>query len=93
MFFLSSPLEQFQILPIISIHIGNFDFSITNATIILAFGLGCFIFVLNSILSKQGNFYVAHNEAEVNANHPETKGKKLTQDADCLDSSSLFYSF
>ena len=34
---------------------------------------------------EEGNFYVAHNEAEVNANHPETKGKKLTQDVDCLD--------
>ncbi len=34
---------------------------------------------------EDGNFYVAHNEAEVNANHPETIGKKLTQDADCLD--------
>jgi len=34
---------------------------------------------------EEGNFYVAHNEAEVNANHPETKGKKLIQDADCLD--------
>ena len=34
---------------------------------------------------EEGNFYVAHNEAEVYANHPETKGKKLTQDADCLD--------
>jgi len=34
---------------------------------------------------EEGNFYVAHNEAEVNANHPETIGKKLTQDADCLD--------
>jgi len=34
---------------------------------------------------EDGNFYVAHNEAEVNANHPETKGKKLIQDADCLD--------
>ncbi len=34
---------------------------------------------------EEGNFYVAHNETEVNANHPETKGKKLTQDTDCLD--------
>lgn len=34
---------------------------------------------------EEGNFYVAHNEAEVNTNHPETVGKKLTQDADCLD--------
>lgn len=59
MFFLFSPLEQFQILPIIPIRLGVFDFSITNATIILAFGLFSFIFVLNSLLSKQGNFFVA----------------------------------
>ena len=34
-FFLNSPLEQFDILPLINFHFGNFDFSITNATIIL----------------------------------------------------------
>jgi hypothetical protein len=53
MFFLSSPLEQFQILPIIPINVGVFDFSITNATIILAIGLGSFIFVLYSLLSAR----------------------------------------
>ena len=52
MFFLSSPLEQFQILPIIPISIGIFDFSITNASIILAIGLGRFVFVLYSLLSE-----------------------------------------
>jgi len=64
MLFFSSPLEQFQILPIIPIHIGNFDFSITNASIILVFGLGSFIFVLNSPFSAQGNFYVAPNRIQ-----------------------------
>jgi len=64
MFFLSSPLEQFQILPIIPIRLGIFDFSITNATIILAFGLGSFIFVLYSLLSNRGNFYVAPNRIQ-----------------------------
>jgi valyl-tRNA synthetase len=34
---------------------------------------------------EAGNVYVAHNEAEVNEKYPETKGKTLTQDADCLD--------
>ena len=33
----------------------------------------------------EGNVYVAENEAAVNAKYPETKGKTLTQDADCLD--------
>jgi ATP synthase subunit 6 len=46
MFLFSSPLEQFQILPIISIHLGSFDFSITNSAIILAIGLASFIFTL-----------------------------------------------
>jgi valyl-tRNA synthetase len=32
-----------------------------------------------------GNVYVAANEAAVNEKYPETKGKTLTQDADCLD--------
>lgn len=64
MFFLSSPLEQFQILPIIGMNVGAFDFSITNATIILAIGLFSFIFVLYSLLSEQGNFYVAPNRIQ-----------------------------
>ena len=33
----------------------------------------------------EGHVYVAENEAAVNAKYPETKGKTLTQDADCLD--------
>ena len=32
-----------------------------------------------------GNVYVAENEAAVNEKYPETKGKTLNQDADCLD--------
>jgi ATP synthase subunit 6 len=64
MFFLSSPLEQFQILPIISINLGIFDFSFTNASIILGIGLLSFVFVLYSLLSEQGNFYVAPNRIQ-----------------------------
>ena len=44
--FLSSPLEQFQILPIVQIHLGIFDFSITNVTLILTLGIGSVVFVL-----------------------------------------------
>jgi ATP synthase subunit 6 len=54
-----SPLEQFKILPIFFITIGGFDLSVTNATIILAFGLSIFFFALYSILSQEKNFYVA----------------------------------
>ena len=41
--FFASPLEQFEILPIISLNLGNFDFSITNQTIILF--LICFFII------------------------------------------------
>ena len=34
---------------------------------------------------EEGNVYVAKNEEDVRAKFPETKGKTLTQDADCLD--------
>jgi F0F1-type ATP synthase membrane subunit a len=41
--FLVSPLEQFEILPLLSLNFGNFDFSITNQTIILF--LVCFFII------------------------------------------------
>lgn len=64
MFFISSPLEQFQILPIIPLHLGTFDFSITNAFILLGIGLASFIFALYSLLSEQGNFYISPNRIQ-----------------------------
>ena len=64
MFFLSSPLEQFQILPIININLGNLDFSITNATIILGIGLTSFMLVLNLLLSEKTSFYLAPNRIQ-----------------------------
>jgi len=64
MFFISSPLEQFQILPIFNFTISNFDFSITNATIIISIGLISFTIILNLLLSKKGNFYLAPNRIQ-----------------------------
>lgn len=45
---LLSPLEQFQIRPLFSLKFGYFDFSITNATVILFF---IFLFTLLYVLS------------------------------------------
>ena len=64
MLFFSSPLEQFQILPIIFINLGIFDFSITNSVVILTIGLTSFLYVLYSLLSKNGNFYVVPNRIQ-----------------------------
>jgi len=62
--FLTSPLEQFQILPIVQLHLGVFDFSITNVTIILTVGIGSVVFALYSLLSDEGNFSVVPNRIQ-----------------------------
>lgn len=52
--FLFSPLEQFEILPIFSLYLGNLDFSITNETIIL--GVVFFsVYVFKASLVSQSN--------------------------------------
>lgn len=50
-----SPLEQFQIIPIFSVHLGNLDFSITNYTFITIFILFIFLTYL-FILTNRKNF-------------------------------------
>lgn len=44
MFLLFTPLEQFQIIPVCAFRLGSFDFSISNATVIIS--LGVFFFGL-----------------------------------------------
>jgi ATP synthase subunit 6 len=46
---LYSPLEQFQILPLISFPFFNLDFSLTNATILSFLSLGSFLFLHNLV--------------------------------------------
>jgi len=43
-----SPLEQFEILPLISLYLGGLDFSITNETVIL----GLIFFLLTLLLQS-----------------------------------------
>ena len=55
MMIVTSPLEQFQILPVIPFSIGSFDFSITNSTVIISIGLFSFCFILNALVSDKGS--------------------------------------
>jgi len=58
-FFLTSPLEQFQVLPIIGFYFNGFDISITNETIILGLILFFSIVYFNSILKQDtSSFYI-----------------------------------
>jgi len=61
-FILFSPLEQFEILPLIALNFGVLDFSITNQTVILALIL-FFFSVLFFFFLKQSTsslFIVPH---------------------------------
>lgn len=62
MFF--SPLEQFQILPIIPIYFGSFDFSLTNGAIISFIGLSSFFLALFSLNKKKNTFNLVPNRVQ-----------------------------
>jgi ATP synthase subunit 6 len=54
----ASPLEQFQVLPIISIYFGNFDFSVTNETIILLLVFFFTVLLFNSIVDQKDRSFL-----------------------------------
>jgi ATP synthase subunit 6 len=56
--FLSSPLEQFEIVSLVSFNFGKFDLSITNSTFFIILGIFFFI-VLTQFVSVLGNGFLA----------------------------------
>jgi len=54
---LASPLEQFQILPIIPFYVGNYNFSITNSVYISGLGVFGFFFFLHSLINKKKSYF------------------------------------
>jgi len=63
--FLLSPLEQFQILPIINIGLGNLDFSFTNGNLIILIALGSYIILMNMLLSDKDSFYLVPSRWQI----------------------------
>ena len=61
MFFLS-PLEHFQVYPLISIYFLNYDYSITNETIILLLFLVLIsIYFLSFLKNSENSLYIVPN--------------------------------
>jgi len=56
--FITTPLEQFQIIPICLFRIGSLDFSISNGTIIVCFGLFFFVGLLFMACNVDGNLHI-----------------------------------
>jgi ATP synthase subunit 6 len=63
--FFSSPLEQFQILPIVSLQYGLFDFSITNETVIILLIFFLLLSLIFSLLKEDNTFYLIPNRWQV----------------------------
>lgn len=62
---LTSPLEQFQIIPIIPIYLGNYNFSITNSTFISGFGIFGFFLLLHSLINKTSFYFFTPNRWQI----------------------------
>ena len=56
--FVCSPLEQFEIIPIVAFRLGTLDFSFTNASLAMLFSAGGFLFLMRLI---QANHYLIAN--------------------------------
>lgn len=59
--FFFSPLEQFQVLPILPIKLGFIDLSLTNEVVILALVFFLTVTLLSSLLHKDNSFYLIPN--------------------------------
>jgi ATP synthase subunit 6 len=62
---LASPLEQFQILPVFSIRLGSFDFSFTNASLIIFIGLVLTIYLMYLLMKTDTSSYILPNRYQV----------------------------
>jgi ATP synthase subunit 6 len=62
--FINSPLEQFQIFPVWHLFLSSFDFSITNATVIIILGLSLYCFIFEALKIKE-DFFLIPNRIQV----------------------------
>jgi ATP synthase subunit 6 len=55
---ISSPLEQFHLIPILPIKLGSFDFTITHSTLMMYIGLFAFLLLLRMLIMDKGGYIV-----------------------------------
>jgi ATP synthase subunit 6 len=60
-----SPLEQFQIIPLIDLNLGPFDFSYTNSSLIMTIGLLLFLMLLEILTIPKRSFFMVPNRWQV----------------------------
>ena len=63
--FLTSPLEQFQILPLLPIRLGNIDISFTNGDLIICIAISSFLLLMELLLSPNKSFYMVPSRWQI----------------------------
>ena len=63
--YLISPLEQFQILPLLPIRLGNIDISFTNGNLIILIAIGGYLVLMSLLLSPKGGFYLVPSRWQI----------------------------
>lgn len=65
MMIISSPLEQFQILPLLPLRFGNMDFSFTNSALIAIVGCAFVLLLMQMLMTTETGAYVVPNRWQV----------------------------
>jgi len=65
MMMVSSPLEQFQILPILPLRFGNFDISFTNSALIIIVGCILVLLLMQMLMTTETGAHVVPNRWQV----------------------------
>jgi F-type H+-transporting ATPase subunit a len=55
---ISSPLEQFHLIPLLPLRMGSFDFTLTHSTLMMYLGLGALLVLLRILLLEGGGYLV-----------------------------------
>ncbi len=63
-----SPLEQFDIVSLVSLYVGSIGFTITNSTFTAFLIVGCFMFIVSTMVVNSGIKYVPSSMQTVLAN-------------------------
>jgi hypothetical protein len=58
---INSPLEQFQIIPLFSSNLENFELSVTNSAMIIFLGLFAFYFFFFALKNNYNSYHLVPN--------------------------------
>ena len=62
---IASPLEQFELIPLIPLFLGSLDISFTHSSLFMCIGLVAFFIPISDDSDKQGRYYRTKQMASI----------------------------